>query len=122
MKSSCLLCRGIFPIYAFCNICCYAFWFLQILCQEGYILHRKTEMLKYFYTLLFIFILFSPRNFKFNDVNNEGARRIARLARESGVERLIHFSALNASPTPQEIYIKGGSQFLKTKVNNYYKI
>ncbi|KAL5007556.1 hypothetical protein ScPMuIL_016362 [Solemya velum] len=55
------------------------------------------------------------KNFKFNDVNNEGARRIARLARESGVERLIHFSALNASPTPQEIYIKGGSQFLKTK-------
>ena len=40
------------------------------------------------------------RNFKFRDVNVIGAQRIARLARESGVKRLIHLSCLNASPNP----------------------
>ncbi|XP_048241814.1 NADH dehydrogenase [ubiquinone] 1 alpha subcomplex subunit 9, mitochondrial-like [Haliotis rufescens] len=55
------------------------------------------------------------RNFKYNEVHVESARLVARLARENGVERLIHFSSLNASPNPQQIYIKGGSRFLKTK-------
>lgn len=55
------------------------------------------------------------RNYDFNSVHMEGARRIARLARESGVEKLIHFSALNASPTPQPIYSKAGSKFLRSK-------
>ncbi|XP_029644047.1 NADH dehydrogenase [ubiquinone] 1 alpha subcomplex subunit 9, mitochondrial [Octopus sinensis] len=55
------------------------------------------------------------RNFKFNDVHVDGARRIARLARECGVERLIHFSSLNASPDPQKIFMKTGSEFLKSK-------
>jgi len=55
------------------------------------------------------------RNFSFNDVHVEGARTIARVARESGVERLIHFSALNSSPNPKAIYVKGGSGFLKSK-------
>lgn len=60
------------------------------------------------------------RNFKYNDVHVESARLIARLARENGVERLIHFSSLNASPNPQQIYIKGGSRFLKTKVKKVF--
>ncbi|KAL8618992.1 hypothetical protein ACOMHN_018374 [Nucella lapillus] len=55
------------------------------------------------------------RNYDFNAVHVDGARRIARLARESGVEKLIHFSSLNASPTPQPIYNKAGSKFLRTK-------
>ncbi|GAB1601726.1 NADH dehydrogenase [ubiquinone] 1 alpha subcomplex subunit 9, mitochondrial-like [Argonauta hians] len=55
------------------------------------------------------------RNFSFNDVHVDGARRIARLARECGVERLIHVSSLNASPDPQKIYMKSGSEFLKSK-------
>jgi len=40
------------------------------------------------------------KNFKFNDVHVEGARRIARISREMGVERLIHVSALNVDPLP----------------------
>ena len=40
------------------------------------------------------------RNFNFADVNVAGARRIARLAKEAGVNRLIHFSSLNSSPEP----------------------
>lgn len=55
------------------------------------------------------------KNFKFHDVHVEGARTIARLARECGVEKLIHFSALNASPNPKPIFVKGGSQFLRSK-------
>lgn len=40
------------------------------------------------------------KHFKFNDVNVEGAKRIARISREMGVERLIHLSALNIDPLP----------------------
>ncbi|CAH1786501.1 unnamed protein product, partial [Owenia fusiformis] len=55
------------------------------------------------------------KNFKFDDVNNKAARLIAKVAREEGIERLIHFSALNASDSPQKIYTKEGSEFLRTK-------
>lgn len=41
------------------------------------------------------------KNFTYNDVNVEGARRLARLAKEAGVERFIHVSALNASLNPE---------------------
>jgi NADH dehydrogenase (ubiquinone) 1 alpha subcomplex subunit 9 len=43
---------------------------------------------------------YETRNFKFKDVNVDGARRIARIAREEGVERLIHISAINAREKP----------------------
>jgi NADH dehydrogenase (ubiquinone) 1 alpha subcomplex subunit 9 len=59
---------------------------------------------------------YETRNFSFEDVHVNGARMIARLARECRVERLIHFSALNASPDPQKIYFKP-SQFLVAKWN-----
>lgn len=41
------------------------------------------------------------KNFKFNDVHVNGARTLARLCKESGVERFIHVSSLNASPYPE---------------------
>ena len=45
----------------------------------------------------------------------DGARNIARAAKECGVEKLIHFSSLNASDSPQPIYMKTGSAFLRSK-------
>ena len=56
------------------------------------------------------------RNFKFHDVHVEGATRIARLAKDVGVEKFVHMSHLNAQPDPPPILMKGGSQFLKSKV------
>lgn len=58
---------------------------------------------------------YETKNFKFNDVNVDIARRIARLSRESGVDRLIHLSALNADPNPQPHILKTGSNFLRSK-------
>ncbi|VVC33752.1 NAD(P)-binding domain,NAD-dependent epimerase/dehydratase [Cinara cedri] len=55
------------------------------------------------------------KHFKFNDVHVEGARRIARISREMGVERLIHLSALNTDPLPAPIYLSKGSGFLASK-------
>uniref|UniRef100_U5EV20 NADH dehydrogenase [ubiquinone] 1 alpha subcomplex subunit 9, mitochondrial n=1 Tax=Corethrella appendiculata TaxID=1370023 RepID=U5EV20_9DIPT len=55
------------------------------------------------------------KNFKFEDVHVEGARRIARIAREAGVEKFVHVSSLNANPHPEPIIIKEGSKFLKSK-------
>lgn len=54
-------------------------------------------------------------NFDFNSVHVEGAATIARVARECGIKRLIHVSALNSSPKPEPHFIKGGSKFLRSK-------
>lgn len=54
------------------------------------------------------------KNYKFNDVHVDGARRLARITREAGVEKFIHLSALNASPDQEEFIFKG-SEFLKSK-------
>jgi len=56
------------------------------------------------------------KNFKFDDVHVEGARAIARAARESGVERLIHVSALNATKSPQSYYMRKPSNFFPSKL------
>lgn len=45
-------------------------------------------------------------NFSHKDVHVDGARRIARLARECGVEKLIHFSALNATEKPKKAVLR----------------
>lgn len=55
------------------------------------------------------------KNFDFKSVNVEGPARIARIAKEMGVEKLVHMSHLNASPNPKAIYVKGGSEYLRTK-------
>jgi len=55
------------------------------------------------------------KNFKYKDVNVEGARLIARISKECGVKRLIHFSNLNANPHPTGLILPEGSQHLKTK-------
>lgn len=55
------------------------------------------------------------KNFKFNDVHVEGARLLARIAKNAGVEKFIHVSALNATEHPEPIFSKTGSKFLSSK-------
>jgi len=55
------------------------------------------------------------KGFRYLDLNMIRARRIARMAREMGVERFIHISILNASENPEPALIRGGSNLLKSK-------
>jgi len=55
------------------------------------------------------------RNYSMEEVNVTAARNIARIARESGVKRLIHVSSLNAAEKPKGVILKDGSKFLATK-------
>jgi hypothetical protein len=52
--------------------------------------------------------LLTSRNFDFHSVHVAGAERIASVAAQSGVPRLVHVSHLNASPTSK-------SKFYQTK-------
>jgi len=58
---------------------------------------------------------YETRNFKFADVNVEGPKMLARLARECGVKDFIHISSLNAREKPKRLFMPRGSNFLKTK-------
>ncbi|RZB40260.1 NADH dehydrogenase [ubiquinone] 1 alpha subcomplex subunit 9, mitochondrial [Asbolus verrucosus] len=55
------------------------------------------------------------RNFSFDDVHVKGARLLAKVAKQSGVERFIHVSSLNAEESPKGIILKNGSKFLASK-------
>ncbi|KAG8037102.1 hypothetical protein G9C98_004424 [Cotesia typhae] len=55
------------------------------------------------------------KNFTYEDVNVEGAQRIARIAHECGVERLIHISDLSCCENPTPILLEEGSRILKSK-------
>ncbi|CAF0709967.1 unnamed protein product [Brachionus calyciflorus] len=57
---------------------------------------------------------YETSNFNYWDVHVDGPRRLARISKECGVEKFIHFSALNASPRPQQIFFKP-SRFLISK-------
>ncbi|KAJ3309995.1 39kDa subunit of ndufa9, NADH:ubiquinone oxidoreductase [Boothiomyces sp. JEL0838] len=51
---------------------------------------------------------FPTKNFSFDKVHHEGARRLAKIAREEGVSKFIHVSALNAD-------VDSPSAFLRSK-------
>lgn len=55
-------------------------------------------------------ILNSRRNFKYSDVHVEGAERIAKVAAQSGVSRLVHVSHLNASATSSSTFYKSKAE------------
>ena len=55
------------------------------------------------------------KNFPFKEVHVEGARRLARISREAGVDKFIHVSALNASQDPEPLVYEKGSKFLQSK-------
>ncbi|XP_065077929.1 NADH dehydrogenase [ubiquinone] 1 alpha subcomplex subunit 9, mitochondrial [Ochlerotatus camptorhynchus] len=55
------------------------------------------------------------KNFSFQDVHVDGARRLARISKQAGVEKFIHLSSLNSTPHPEPIMTKEGSKWLKSK-------
>lgn len=58
---------------------------------------------------------YETKNFKYTDVHVDGARRIARISREMGVERLIHLTYLNAQDDPKPLVMRKPSMFKKSK-------
>ncbi|RWS07188.1 hypothetical protein B4U79_09089, partial [Dinothrombium tinctorium] len=54
-------------------------------------------------------------SFTYDEVHVEGARLLAKVCRDAGVQRFIHVSSLNCSENPPSHILKGGSRFLKSK-------
>lgn len=59
---------------------------------------------------------YETKNFTYHDVHVEGARRLARISKEMGVERFIHLSYLNAEPNPTPLVLRKPSKF---KISKY---
>jgi len=55
------------------------------------------------------------KNFKYEDVNIEGPATLARICKESGVQRFVHMSSVNAREKPATAFLPGGSKWLSTK-------
>jgi len=90
----------------------------QVLFQPYYIRDEESIRKAVKYSNVVINLVgrdWETRNFTFKDVNVTAAKTIARISREEGVKRLIHFSSLNASPNPTPLMMPDGSKFLKTK-------
>lgn len=58
---------------------------------------------------------YETKNFSFQDVHVDGARRLARLSKDAGVDRFIHISSLNVNPNPKPLILPSGSNILRTK-------
>eukprot|EP00088_Acartia_fossae_P034980 TRINITY_DN35971_c0_g1_i3.p1 TRINITY_DN35971_c0_g1~~TRINITY_DN35971_c0_g1_i3.p1 ORF type:complete len:388 (+),score=120.49 TRINITY_DN35971_c0_g1_i3:156-1166(+) len=55
------------------------------------------------------------KNFSYSDVNITGPQRLARICKEMGVNRFIHFSHINARAEPETAFMQKGSEWLRTK-------
>lgn len=55
------------------------------------------------------------KNFTYDDIYVKGPQAIARNAKEMGVQRLIHVSALNGCEDPEPLLLKEGSKYLSAK-------
>ncbi|CAI4227477.1 unnamed protein product [Auanema sp. JU1783] len=55
------------------------------------------------------------KNYSYAETHEIGARRLAKICKEMGVERFIHLSALGATPEPEKGHFVGKSEFLRTK-------
>jgi len=61
---------------------------------------------------------FETGNFNYSDVHIEGARTIAKACRETGVNKLVHISALNASKNSTSEFLRskfGGEEAVKSE-------
>lgn len=61
------------------------------------------------------------RNFSYNATHITGAELIARIAKEQGVEKFIHVSAMNASTSPEATVGGRTSGFLTSKVSRHLR-
>ncbi|KAG6453805.1 hypothetical protein O3G_MSEX008311 [Manduca sexta] len=59
---------------------------------------------------------YETKNFKYMDVHVDGARRLARICREMGVERFVHLSYLNSEEHPKPLVMKTASMY---KISKY---
>ncbi|PWN52501.1 putative NADH2 dehydrogenase 40K chain [Violaceomyces palustris] len=53
---------------------------------------------------------YETKNFKFNDVHVEGARRIAQISESAGVSRLVHVSHLNADANSPSAFLRSKAE------------
>lgn len=54
-------------------------------------------------------------NYNYHDVHDTGARRLARICKEMGVEKFVHLSAMGATVDPPKGHFVGKSEFLRSK-------
>ncbi|CAG2180281.1 unnamed protein product, partial [Oppiella nova] len=54
-------------------------------------------------------------NFSFRAVHEDGARLIAQMSKEAGVQRFVHLSAANASAQPQKRFLGRAAKWLQSK-------
>lgn len=90
----------------------------QVLFQPFHLMDEKSIHKAVKYSNVVINLIgrdYETKNFTFDKVHVEGSRKLAKIAREAGVDTFIHVSSLNATEKPEEYILKGGSKWLASK-------